>query len=315
MNKLVYTNGFNKLISIGSPAKASAAVINAANKIKIELQIGDEILTNIDFLNEKNYLIALNNNLKTLPENQLKKISKDSLIREKIKKFELLKFYDLEKADKYSDQLISDFYQRLNFKNQDDFKSYLTNYNLNVSDIKEKLKIETLWNEMIFKKYSNQIKIDEKKIKDKIKSQKKILKEYNLSEILFQLNSGEKLLSKYNLILENIKNSGFENSANLFSISDSSKFGGEIGWINQNQLNDKLINEIENLKIDEFTKPIQTGGGYLVIKLNNKRKKEKKLNFESAFKQMVLEEKNRQLNQFSLIYFNKIKQNIFISEK
>ncbi len=290
-------------------------VINAANKIKIELQIGDEILTNIDFLNEKNYLIALNNNLKTLPENQLKKISKDSLIREKIKKFELLKFYDLEKADKYSDQLISDFYQRLNFKNQDDFKSYLTNYNLNVSDIKEKLKIETLWNEMIFKKYSNQIKIDEKKIKDKIKSQKKILKEYNLSEILFQLNSGEKLLSKYNLILENIKNSGFENSANLFSISDSSKFGGEIGWINQNQLNDKLINEIENLKIDEFTKPIQTGGGYLVIKLNNKRKKEKKLNFESAFKQMVLEEKNRQLNQFSLIYFNKIKQNIFISEK
>ncbi len=290
-------------------------VINAANKIKIELQIGDEILTNIDFLNEKNYLIALNNNLKTLPENQLKKISKDSLIREKIKKFELLKFYDLEKADKYSDQLISDFYQRLNFKNQDDFKSYLTNYNLNVSDIKEKLKIETLWNEMIFKKYSNQIKIDEKKIKDKIKSQKKVLKEYNLSEILFQLNSGEKLLSKYNLILENIKNSGFENSANLFSISDSSKFGGEIGWINQNQLNDKLINEIENLKIDEFTKPIQTGGGYLVIKLNNKRKKEKKLNFESAFKQMVLEEKNRQLNQFSLIYFNKIKQNIFISEK
>ena len=290
-------------------------VINAANKIKIELQIGDEILTNIDFLNEKNYLIALNNNLKTLPENQLKKISKDSLIREKIKKFELLKFYDLEKADKYSDQLISDFYQRLNFKNQDDFKSYLTNYNLNVSDIKEKLKIETLWNEMIFKKYSNQIKIDEKKIKDKIKSQKKILKEYNLSEILFQLNSGEKLLSKYNLILENIKNSGFENSANLFSISDSSKFGGEIGWINQNQLNDKLINEIENLKIDEFTKPIQTGGGYLVIKLNNKRKKEKKLNFESAFKQMVLEEKNRQLNQFSLIYYNKIKQNIFISEK
>ncbi len=290
-------------------------VINAATKIKIELQIGDEILTNIDFLNEKNYLIALNNNLKTLPENQLKKISKDSLIREKIKKFELLKFYDLEKADKYSDQLINDFYQRLNFKNKDDFKSYLTNYNLNISDINEKLKIETLWNEMIFKKYSNQIKIDEKKIKDKIKSQKKILKEYNLSEILFQLNSGEKLLSKYNLIIENIKNSGFENSANLFSISDSSKFGGEIGWINQNQLNDKLINEIENLKIDEFTKPIQTGGGYLIIKLNNKRKKEKELNFESAFKQMVLEEKNRQLNQFSLIHFNKIKQNIFISEK
>ena len=288
---------------------------SSGNKIKIELQIGNEILTNIDFLNEKNYLIALNNNLKTLPKNQLKKISKESLIREKIKKIELLKFYDFEKADKYSDQLLSDFYKRLNFKNKDDFNSYLISYNLNISGIREKLKIETLWNEMIFQKYNNQIKIDKEKIKTKIKNQKKILKEYNLSEILFQLKSGEKLLDKYNLILQNIENSGFKNSANIFSISDSSKFGGEIGWINQNQLNDNLLREIENLNINKLTKPIQTSNGYLIIKLNNKREKEKELDFERTFKQMITEEKNRQLNQFSLIYFNKIKQNIFISEK
>jgi peptidyl-prolyl cis-trans isomerase SurA len=288
---------------------------SSGNKIKIELQIGNEILTNIDFLNEKNYLIALNNNLKTLPKNQLKKISKESLIREKIKKIELLKFYDFEKADKYSDQLLSDFYKRLNFKNKDDFNSYLISYNLNISDIREKLKIETLWNEMIFQKYNNQIKIDKEKIKTKIKNQKKILKEYNLSEILFQLKSDEKLLDKYNLILQNIENSGFKNSANIFSISDSSKFGGEIGWINQNQLNDNLLREIENLNINKLTKPIQTSNGYLIIKLNNKREKEAELDFERTFKQMITEEKNRQLNQFSLIYFNKIKQNIFISEK
>ena len=286
---------------------------SSGNKIKIELQIGNEILTNIDFLNEKNYLIALNNNLKTLPKNQLKKISKESLIREKIKKIELLKFYDFEKADKYSDQLLSDFYKRLNFKNKDDFNSYLISYNLNISDIREKLKIETLWNEMIFQKYNNQIKIDKEKIKTKIKNQKKILKEYNLSEILFQLKSDEKLLDKYNLILQNIENSGFKNSANIFSISDSSKFGGEIGWINQNQLNDNLLREIENLNINKLTKPIQTSNGYLIIKLNNNREKKKELDFERTFKQMITEEKNRQLNQFSLIYFNKIKQNIFNS--
>ena len=288
---------------------------SSGNKIKIELQIESEILTNIDFLNEKNYLIALNNNLKTLPKNQLKRISKESLIREKIKKIELLKFYDFEKADKYTDQLLSDFYKKLNFENEDEFNSYLINYNLNISDIKEKLKIETLWNEMIFQKYNNQIKIDKEKIKTKIKNQKKILKEYNLSEILFQLDPDEKLLDKYNLILQNIENSGFKNSANIFSISDSSKFGGEIGWINQNQLNDNLLKEIENLNIDKLTKPIQTSSGYLIIKLNNKREKEKELDFEITFKQMITEEKNRQLNQFSLIYFNKIKQNTFISEK
>jgi len=288
---------------------------NTENKIKAELQIGDEILTNIDFLNEKNYLIALNNNLKTLPKNQIKKISQESLIREKIKKIELQKIYDFEKADKYSEQILLDFYKRLNFQSEDEFNSYLISYNLNISDIKEKLKIETLWNEMIFTKYKDQIKIDKKKIKTKIKTQKKVLKEYNLSEILFQLTSSEKLLDKYNLILKNIENSGFKNSANIFSISDSSKFGGKIGWVSENHLIDNLINEIENLNINELTKPIQTSSGYLIIKLNNKREKEKKLNFEKTFKQMITEEKNRQLNQFSLIYFNKIKQNIFISEK
>ena len=168
---------------------------------------------------------------------------------------------------------------------------------------------------MIFQKYNNQIKIDKEKIKTKIKNQKKIFKEYNLSEILFQLNSGEKLIEKYNLILKNIKNTGFKNSANIFSASNSSKFGGEIGWVNQNQLNDRIFKEIENLKIDEFTKPMQTSSGYLIIKLNNIRTKEKELDFEKTLKQTITEEKNRQLNQFSLIYFKKIKQNIFISEK
>ena len=291
------------------------SVANSENKIKIELQIGNEIITNIDFLNEKNYLIALNNGLKSLPKNQLKKISKQSLVREKIKKIELSKFYDLKAADKYSEQVLRDFYKRLNFKNEDEFKSYMIGYNLNVKDIKEKLKIETLWNEMIFNKYSKQIKIDEEIIKSKIKNQKKILKEYNLSEILFQLKPEEIVLEKYNLILKNIENSGFKNSANLFSISDSAKFGGEIGWVNQNQLNDDLLKEIKNLNINQLTKPIQVSSGYLIIKLNNQREKEKELDFEKTFKKMVTKEKNRQLNQFSLIYFNKIKQNIYISEK
>ena len=172
-----------------------------------------------------------------------------------------------------------------------------------------------MWNELIFKKYNNQVKIDEEKIKSKIKNQKNILKEYNVSEILFQLNSDENLNEKYKLIQKNIEKAGFKNSANIFSVSDSSKFGGEIGWINQNQLNDKLLKEIESLEISQITKPIQTSSGYLIIKLNDKREKEKELSFEKTFKQMVTEEKNRQLNQFSLIYFNKIKQNTYISEK
>tara|TARA_Y100000590_G_scaffold313874_1_gene354815 strand:+ start:3252 stop:4175 length:924 start_codon:yes stop_codon:yes gene_type:complete len=290
-------------------------IVKAENKIVIELQIENEILTNVDFLNEKNYLVALNNNLKDLPKNQLKQLSRDSLIREKIKKIELSRFYDLNKESKYTDQILEDFYKRLKFTNESEFNLYLEKYNLNLSDIKEKLKIESLWNELIYKRFKAQIKIDEEKLKKKLSSQKNLLTEYNLSEILFELNANETLENKYNLILKRINESGFKNSANIFSISSSSKFGGDLGWISETQLNEILLKEIKSIDINKLTKPIQATNGYLILKLNNKRKKEVKIDFNKTLRKMIKEETNRQLNQFSLIYYNKIKQNIFISEK
>jgi len=142
---------------------------NADNEITIELQIANEIITNIDFAKEQRYLVALNNNLKNLPKNQLEELAKDSLIREKIKKNELLKFYNFNKIDKFTDEVLKEFYEKLNFTNQNEFELYLKDYNLKISDIKNKLKIETLWNELIFKKFNNQIKINTENIKKKIK--------------------------------------------------------------------------------------------------------------------------------------------------
>ena len=170
-------------------------------------------------------------------------------------------------------------------------------------------------NNLFFIKFNKKIKIDEKKIKKKINNQKNLIVEYNLSEILFEVKSNENSLNKYKLIQKKIKETGFKNSANLFSISNSSKFGGDIGWINKSQLNELFVKEIESLKINQLTKPVQTSSGYLILKLNNKRKKETKVDFDATFEKLIIEEKNRQLNQFSLIYYNKIKQNIFISEK
>ena len=94
---------------------------------------------------------------------------------------------------------------------------------------------------------------------------------------------------KYKLIVKNIEKSGFKNNANIFSLSDTSKFGGEIGWVNQTQLNESLLKEIELLDINEITKPIQTSSGYLIIKLNDKRKKELKLDKEKLYNRMIVE--------------------------
>ena len=285
------------------------------NKIIIKFQIENEILTNLDFLNEEKYLLALNNNLQNIPKHQLKQLAKASLIREKIKKIELSKYYDFSIESKYGDQILKDFYKRLNFNNVKDFQLYLKKYNLNITNIREKLKIESLWNELIYKKFNNQVNVNEKKLKKKLSLQKNLMNEYNLSEILFEINDKEKLDTKYKLILQNINESGFKNAANIFSISNSSKFGGDLGWINETQLNENLLSQIRSLNVKQLTKPIQVTNGYLIIKLNDKREKKIKIDFEKTLKKMILEEKNRQLNQFSLIYFNKIKKNIFISEK
>ncbi len=285
------------------------------NKIEIKFQIENEILTNLDFLNEEKYLLALNNNLQNIPKNQLKQLSKDSLIREKIKKIELSKYYDFSIESKYGDQIFEDFYKRLNFNNEKDFGLYLKKYNLKIANIREKLKIESLWNELIYQKFNNQVNVNEEKLKKKLSLQKNLMTEYNLSEILFEIKDKEKLDTKYKLISKNINDSGFNNAANIFSISNSSKFGGDLGWINETQLNENLLSQIRSLNVKQLTKPIQVTNGYLIIKLNDKREKKIKIDFEKTLKKMILDEKNRQLNQFSLIYFNKIKQNTFVSEK
>ncbi len=311
MKKIIFSNIFYTLLVFLLLTNNSIS----EKKIIIELKIGSEILTNIDIEKEKDYLIALNTSLKDVPKNELKEIAKNSIIKEMIKKNELLKYYDLKKADEYGNKVFQDFISTLNFKNENEFKLYLENYNLNILEIKEKLKIEALWNELIFKKFNNQVNINKEEIEKKLKSQKKFIVEYNLSEILFELEGSEILEEKYDLILKNISSSGFKNSANFFSISNSSKFGGQIGWISENQLNEMMLKEIKTLKLNQITKPIQTSSGYLILKLNNKKNKEVTLDIKKAINQAISQERNRQLNQFSLIYYNKIKQNIFISEK
>ena len=288
------------------------------SEVYIVLKIEDEIVTNLDVIKEKNYLIALNNSLSQINQNQLETLAKNSIIKEKIKKKELIKYYDLEKASSITENLIIDLSKKLNFRNQEELNKYLLNFNLDIDEIKEKLKIETLWNQLIYDRFIDQVSIDEKKLRDYLKTEIEYssnqLYEYHLSEILFELNSTETQEQKYNLIIANIEESGFKNASNFYSISESSKFGGEIGWINKTQLSKSIIKEIEKIKVGKLTRAIQVGNNFMILRINDKRKINKKINFDEELKKLIIFEKNKQLNQLSLIYFNKIKQNIFISE-
>jgi peptidyl-prolyl cis-trans isomerase SurA len=279
---------------------------------KIIHNIQNEIITNIDIKNEFKYLMALNNSLKELDKQRILSISNESIIREKIKKIELSKnFKEIKINESHSELLLKNIYSRLNIKSLNEFELYLKNYDLVLKDIKIKITIEALWNELIIKKYSSKITIDEAKIKKEILKNSKIQsKEYQLSEIIFDVINKEEIEIKYNKVVRSINEIGFKNSAATYSFSESAKIGGDIGWINENSLNENIKKNISNLKIGEITKPIILSNGILILKLINTKNLETTIDIEKELKKAINYERNRQLNQYSKIYYNKVKKNL-----
>ncbi len=287
-----------------------------AETIKIVTKIDNAIITNLDIKNEIEYLLFLNPKLKQLNKSKINKIAKDSLITEIIKKKELIKFYDLSKMEDFLNSIEKRFLKSKNINSKSDFIKILKTRNLDYDIIKNKLHIEALWSQLIYSKYSKNIKINEEELRKNIliQFQKKKKFEYNFSEILFTENIGESFEETLEKLKNSIKDIGFENTANIFSISNTSKNGGLIGWVNELQISETLKKNVIQLKIDEVSNPIKISGGYLIIKLNDKREFKEEIDIDNEVKELIAKENNRQLNIYSLIFYKKLKKNIKINE-
>ena len=185
---------------------------------------------------------------------------------------------------------------------------------IDIEEVENKLSNEALWNQLIYRNYYTKIKIDEKKIRDEIKSINNEIYSYLLYEILFNSDDKSETEKLYNQIKLSIEKNGFENTASIFSISESAKTGGKLGWIEEGSMSKKIVSEISQLKNDEYTKPILIPGGFLILSVKNKKKIQKNLDIEQEVKLKIKSIQNQQLNQFSNIYFNKIKKNVSINE-
>ena len=288
----------------------------ANSKIEIKYKIGEEIVTNLDILDEKKYLVFLRPNLKGLAEKELFLIAENSLIREIIKKKELKRIFRDEENLKFIEEIKKNLYRFKNVENEREFKNLLNKSNVNYDKIITKMKYEAMWNELIFQKYSSFIKIDKTKLNKelKIKISKNKKYEYNLSEILFELENNETLEKKYQEILKYTNNNNFKNAATKFSISNSAIKGGEIGWIKETLLSENLIKILGAMEKNDVSKYMKYPNGYLILKINDKREMEQIIDINKELNEMTTFEKNRQLNQFSLLFFKKLKQNIIINE-
>ena len=282
---------------------------------KIVYKIQNEIITNIDLKNEFKYLLVLNNKLKDIDKDTTFLISKESLIRDKIKKIEIMKnFKNLKIDQKYEDILIKDIYLKLGLDNKDQFIEYLKEYDLKLKNIIEKITISALWNDLIIRKYSAKIEINEKKIKNKIDLiNQQTTRDFLLSEIVYEVKNKEEINKKFIEIKKSIKDIGFENTVSLFSISASAKTGGNIGWVNEKSLSQDILKNIEKME-GNLTQPIILPNSILMLKINEIKKSTLKIDYDIELKKAIGYERNKQLNQYSIIYFNKIKKNLEFNE-
>tara|TARA_Y100000992_G_C21269825_1_gene496040 strand:- start:2071 stop:3018 length:948 start_codon:yes stop_codon:yes gene_type:complete len=292
---------------------------HAYGDIKIIHKINDEIITNIDIFDEYRYLVALNNDLKNIQKEEVLKIAEESIIREKIKLTEIKKILNFEnfKENILIEKVVKNFYQKLGINNKENFIEYLRKFNVSLSEVEKKIEIEIAWNQVIMNKYKDQISVNEKDLINKIKQEKLNIKEileYELSEIVFQAKDQNEFINKKKEIISNIRSLGFSATANKFSVSSTAQFGGKIGKIREDQLSEKILTELKKLKIGEFSETIKVANGFLILLIDKKNLIKPELNEKDLLNKMIEFEKQKQFEQFSQIYYNKIKLNSQINE-
>ena len=294
-------------------------VLNVKNLIALEnkilFKVDNEIITSIDIYNEVKFLKVFNPEMNNLNDIELFEISKNSILREKIKKIEIKNFVkELKVDDKYILNLIKKKYSKMRINSLENLEDYLKDKNLKMENVKEKFTIELIWNDLIYQKFYEKIIIDKEKIRKEIMQNPSAdqLREILLSEIVFNVNNKDEFDEKYERILLDIKNQGFKKTALMYSNSETAANGGLIGWVKENNLNQNIKKIISELKPGELTKPIRTSSGFIILKIDEEKNYESKSNLDEKVRQAVNFKINDQLNQFSNMYFNKLKKSMII---
>lgn len=281
---------------------------------KILFKVNSKIITSIDILTELKYLEIINKDFKETPNKQAFEIAKRSLIREKIKEIELTKILkEIKVEDEFLNNILLNYFKSININTIPDFENYFLSKDIDPKLVKKKISLEILWNQLIYSKFKQNVKIDRELIKNDLSNKDK-KKEFLLSEILFNLEKNEKLNDKISLLENKIKKDGFPKTALSYSISDTANKGGKLGWVNETILNSKIKTKVKNVKIGNHTKPIIIPGGFLILKIEDIREVDSISDLNNEIDKIVKKKTNEQLNQFSNIYFNKVKKDIVINE-
>ncbi len=294
------------------------SIINSSfANIKIVIYVDEEIITNYDILKETRYLKVLNPGLGNLKQDQLAELAKQSLIKEIIKRKEIQKIIDIKDENPFVNEYLENLLTKLQYKDKKSFNNaLLANQTYTIKEIKSKIRIELYWNELIFTKYNHLLNIDEKKLSKKIENlTNKKTREFFLSEIVFKKKNDENIKNLISKIKMSINEIGFNNTANIFSISESAKLGGKVGWIKEETLSKKIYEKIDKLKVNEYSEVLKLDNNFIILKVDEIRVIESGIDKKKELQKLIQIERNKKLEKFSRIYFSKTKTNYSINEK
>ena len=282
---------------------------------KILFKVDNEIITTIDIYDEIKFLKTFNSEINSLSQTELFEISKNSIMKEKIKKIEIMKFVEeLKINEKLLLTFIKDKYSKVGINSLENFKNYLKDNNLDFKVVEEKFTIEIIWRDLIYQKFKKKIIIDREKIKNEILQNPKNedQRELLLSEIIFNVENNVDYENKYKKILLDIEKIGFKKTALIHSNSDSANKGGLIGWVKENNLNQNIQTILSQLNSGQISKPIRTSAGFIILKIEDEKKYELNFNLADKIEEVIQFKTEEQFKQFSSIYFNRIKKDLTI---
>ena len=213
--------------------------------------------------------------------------------------------------DTFLNNRIGELYEKSGFLSTEDFQNYLKSFDLKIEDVAKKIEIELKWNKLIYDKYKDKIVVNEAILKKKIIDESQNKNIYNLSELIFSIENKEKI----NEVTKSINEIGFEKTVLIYSKAESRQKSGNLGWINELSLSKSILKELKKTKISGVTDPIKIQNAMLIIKLNDKKRVDtSSINLDDNLRELIKFETNKQLNVFSAIYFEKIKDKLNIYE-
>ena len=278
------------------------------------MTVGNKPVTKSDVVNEIKIILILNNeSYSDEKRDELHQIAVNSLIKRSIKEIEIEKNNTLKfsKIDLLME--LNQLASNLNI-DLDTLKNICESNALDFSIIEKQMETELLWNSLIFLLYKNRLQVNNKEIEERLKiiQNKEEVKEYLISEILLNFSDKDNLEEETKKLINKIGIEGFESVAKNSSIAESSKYGGDLGWVNENIISKKLKVAITNTAIGSLSEPIMLPEGILIFKIRDIRKIKNNKSLEEIKNEIVKSEKLKILTMHSLSHYDKLRRSVSV---